>query len=300
MRLIIFLLILLSSVESFTQNEQLITLENSKISFTVFGKGTPLLIINGGPGMNSQGFSDLAKELGKTHKVIIYDQRGTGKSKIDVINSNTMTLDLMLEDIETIRTHINVKEWVILGHSFGGMLASYYATKFPKRIKALILSSSGGLDVKSLSSIQITSKLTQKQRDSLSYWTNKIRRGDTSYHAKFQRGKYLAPAYLRDLSYIKRIAHRLTQVNFEINQLIFQNMNAIDLDCSNHLKSFQKPVLIIQGKQDIIPIEISQKTHRTFPNSKLKIIANSGHYGWLDQPKIYYKSISDFLKSINI
>ena len=49
------------------------------IHFKTFGKGAPLLIINGGPGMSSEGFIPLAKKFGKTHQAIIYDQRGTGR-----------------------------------------------------------------------------------------------------------------------------------------------------------------------------------------------------------------------------
>ncbi|MEO8515891.1 MAG: alpha/beta hydrolase, partial [Flavobacterium sp.] len=63
------------------------------------------------------------------------------------------------------------------------------------------------------------------------------------------------------------------------------------------LKSFQKPVLIIQGKQDIISNEIGELAKKTFPNSKLILLENSKHYGWLDAEEKYFGSIDDFLKS---
>jgi len=301
----IYCLILLFFIKYslFSQNTYTIEFEGDQIFYKVFETQKPdninILIINGGPGLNSNGFDSLAKELSESNTVITYDQRGTGKSLVNSVNAQTMTLDLMISDIETLRKYLKLDNWIVLGHSFGGMLASYYASNFPDKVSALILSSSGGLDINSISKIDIDSNLTESQRDSLAYWTKEINSGDTTYYAKFQRGKHLAPAYLQNSSYIKTIAHRLTQVDFKINQLVFQNMNAINFNCKNQLKSFSKPVLIIQGRQDIIPLEISEDAHDVFPNSRLVVIENSGHYGWLDQPKKFFTSINDFLNIIH-
>ena len=77
--------------------------------YQVFGNGTEtLLIINGGPGLDSKGFESLADTISKRYniKCIIYDQRGTGRS-ISEISSDNITLDSMIVDIETIRNNIN-------------------------------------------------------------------------------------------------------------------------------------------------------------------------------------------------
>jgi proline iminopeptidase len=67
----------------FSQNSQLIPTNHGVIHYKIFGKGKPLVIINGGPGMNSEGFAGLAEQLAKEGFLcIIYDQRGTGKSEM--------------------------------------------------------------------------------------------------------------------------------------------------------------------------------------------------------------------------
>lgn len=269
---------------------------NDKLHYKSFGEGDPILIINGGPGMNSEGFEPLAKELSKSNQTIIYDQRGTGLSFLDKVDETTVTLDLMVNDIEKLRKHLHIKSWVIMGHSFGGMLASYYTSKYPDNVSALILSSSGGVDMQLFSQLNITQKLTKAQKDSLQFWNAKILAGDLTYKAKFNRGKYLAPAYLENEEYIPTIAHRLTQGNVMINSLVFQNMKNIGFDCRDKLKSFKGNVLIIQGDNDIISKDIALKSQSVFQNSELVIIANCGHYGWLDQPEIYYSKLSFFLK----
>ena len=138
--------------------------------------------------MNSNGFEAMAKTLSKNHQTIIYDQRGTGKSPLPALNASTVSMKLMADDIESLRKHLKIEKWTILGHSFGGMLASYYATLYPESIKKLILSSSGGLDLKLLSGGSlIESHLSSIEKDSLRYWNDKIEKGDISYKARLGR-----------------------------------------------------------------------------------------------------------------
>lgn len=277
------------------QESQFIKENKGLIHFRVFGDGVPVLIINGGPGMNSDGFSGLAETLGKSYKAIIYDQRGTGKSELTEVNSRSITLDLMVKDIEAIRKELNIKKWVILGHSFGGILASYYTSKHPTKVSGLILSSSGGLDMSLFSSLNITGRLTSLQRDSLNYWTRRIQNGDSTHFASLQRGRYLAPAYLNDKTYLPKVAERLTQGNSEINALVYQDMRRINYDVTEDLKGFEAPVLIMQGKHDIIPVSVSEKAHSVFKNSRLLILPNSAHYGWLEDSLLYFSEIDSLI-----
>ncbi|HLA55324.1 MAG TPA: alpha/beta fold hydrolase, partial [Flavobacterium sp.] len=188
MRAIFFLLLITTGV--FAQTEATISDAGSKLHYRTFGNGKPILIINGGPGMNSNGFIPLAQRLAKTNQTIIYDQRGTGLSALDKTDSSTVTMDLMVADMETLRKYLKIDKWTILGHSFGGMLASYYATKHPESIQSLIMSSSGGVDLGLMANGNlITEKLTPMQRDSLNYWNNKIAAGDTGFNARIGRGR---------------------------------------------------------------------------------------------------------------
>ena len=285
------------SFAGFAQKNGFVENGDCKTYFRIFGTGKPILIINGGPGMNSDGFVTLAKILSKNNQTIIYDQRGTGKSVLEKINGTTVTMKLMAEDLERLRKHLKVEKWTILGHSFGGMLASYYATIYPEHIESLILSSSGGIDLELRSNAgrSMMSRLNAQETDSLNYWNRRIDDGDTSFHAKLHRGLALAPAYLYDRQYIPVIAERLTQSNMKVNGIVWNDLQKIRFDCREKLQSFTAPVLIIQGKQDIIEEKIAIKAKNTFKNSSLVIIDKCSHYGWLDQPDIYFTEINKFI-----
>lgn len=287
----------LLSVCSYCQNSK-IPIERGQLHVESYGQGTPLLIINGGPGMSSEGFRPLARRLGKNYNTIIFDQRGTGQSNLEAIDSSTITMHQMAEDIERIRQHLGMEQWVVMGHSFGGMLAAYYTSLYPDRVSALILSSSGGLNLDLLETLDITGRLTENRRDSLRFWTTRIREGDTSYHARLQRGRYLAPAYLYDKSHVPVIAERLTQGNMTINGLVFRNMIDNQFDISESLRTFDKPVLIIQGADDIIDVRISEHAEKIFPDAQLIILERCGHYGWLDREEAYFKHLNKFLDAL--
>lgn len=275
-----------------------INTDGSKTFYKTFGKGEPLLIINGGPGMNSNGFEDMAKTLGESQQTIIYDQRGTGKSKLSKLNTKTISMKIMADDIESLRKHLKIKKWNILGHSFGGMLGSYYATVYPNSIDKLILSSSGGVDLTLLKSPNlIEAGLSKAEKDSLDYWNDKIEKGDTSHKARLGRGRAMAPAYVYDQKFVPIIAERLTQGNSTINGLLWSDMQKMSFDCKDKLKTFKNPVLIIQGKEDIISNEIGEIGHKAYPNSKLILLEHSKHYGWLDARDKYFNEIISFLKS---
>ena len=299
MRLLTLILIcILINGPLWSQKVNTIPCKDGVLHYKVYGDGLPVLIINGGPGMNSDGFQPLAEKIGETSMAIIYDQRGTGQSTLNKVSEATITMDAMVGDIETLRQHFNLDEWIVMGHSFGGMLASYYAARYPDRVQGLILSSSGGIDRRLFNTLDIPSRLSPTERDSLRFWNRRIAEGDTSYYARLQRGRYLAPAYVVNRRNIPVIAERLTQGDRRINSLVHENMRQMEFDCTEELKVFNAPVLIIQGRQDIIPEEVGRHAHSVFPNSQLVLLENSGHYGWLDRPQAYFTEITSFLRFI--
>ena len=301
MKHIFYLLLAISFIpQTFAQQSGFVDNGDCKTFYRTFGVGKPLLIINGGPGMNSDGFVSLAKTLAANSQTIIYDQRGTGKSVLAKIDQSSIKMDFMIADLERLRKHLKIEKWSILGHSFGGMLASYYATLYPEHIESLILSASGGIDLElqSYVSQKLRSRLTPLEADSLDYWNGKIAKGDTSFYAKLHRGLALAPAYLFDKKNIPVIAERLTQSNMRINALIWNDLANINFDCRDKLQSFSAPVLIIQGKQDIIDEKTAIKAKNAFMNSKVVFLDKCSHYGWLDVPDTYFSEVNRFLKRV--
>ncbi|MEW6989053.1 prolyl aminopeptidase [Colwelliaceae bacterium 6441] len=99
--------------------------------------GIPVLYIHGGPGggssENHRRYFDPEK-----YRIIIFDQRGCGRSKPSPsINNNTTAL--LIEDIEKIRQHLTIDEWLIAGGSWGTTIALIYGIEHANVVLGFIL-----------------------------------------------------------------------------------------------------------------------------------------------------------------
>lgn len=118
----------------------LITPDNERIAFVEFGnpQGTPIIHIHGGPGGGSQpidlAFFDLTRQ-----RVILYDQRHCMNSKTPSDWRNKNRTELLVNDLEQLRTHLNLNKFSIFAGSWGSTLALCYAIKFPARVDKMVL-----------------------------------------------------------------------------------------------------------------------------------------------------------------
>ena len=100
-------------------------------------QGVPVVFLHGGPGGNSdpshRRFFDPEK-----YRIILFDQRGCGKSKPHASLSNNTTWDLVA-DLEKIREFLKIDRWVVFGGSWGSTLALAYAINHSEKVLGLIL-----------------------------------------------------------------------------------------------------------------------------------------------------------------
>lgn len=99
--------------------------------------GQPAVFLHGGPGA---GCSPKHRRYFDPdhYRIILFDQRGAGRSKPFASLENNTTWDLV-EDIERIREHLGIKRWLVFGGSWGSTLALAYAETHPKRVTHLVL-----------------------------------------------------------------------------------------------------------------------------------------------------------------
>ena len=93
-----------------------IKVKDAELFCRVVGKGDPLIVIHGGPGMPHDYLLSL-KELAKEHQIIFYDQRATGRSTGEV-TPETMQYQLFVEDIDSLRNSLGLEKISIIGHSW--------------------------------------------------------------------------------------------------------------------------------------------------------------------------------------
>lgn len=304
MKFLLKLVFCVCSVSVFAQNETgLVQLKDAEIYYKVYGSGFPVLLINGGPGFSSAYLDSMAQMIAVNKKVILYDQRGTGNSKVDVFTKRSITLSKNISDIDALRKHLRIEYWDIIGHAYGGALGMMYAHKYPHRTRKLVLSSSIGLNLEFVEPMMANLKLRLniKEMSELSEKNQaKVRskNGDSESFYK-QRFDLITDAYVYDKSKIQMARDSHKQPNdytLEVNQIIWDEMQMRDYDISNKMKEYQGEVLILHGRQDVIGESVPYFTHLTLPNSTLVFINKAGRYLWLDQPDDYFYHLNKFLQ----
>jgi len=100
--------------------------------------GKPVVFLHGGPGGGSS--PDHRRQFNPDkYKILVFDQRGCGRSTPYASLENNTTWDLV-EDIEKLRTEVaKVDKWQVFGGSWGSTLALAYAEKYPERVTELVL-----------------------------------------------------------------------------------------------------------------------------------------------------------------
>lgn len=100
-------------------------------------RGRPALFLHGGPGAGAGAVHRRFFDP-EFWRVIIFDQRGAGRSRpLGSLIANT-TPDLV-QDIETLRRHLGIERWLLFGGSWGSTLALAYAQAFPARVAGCVL-----------------------------------------------------------------------------------------------------------------------------------------------------------------
>ena len=99
--------------------------------------GIPVLFVHGGPGSGCDPKNRCFFDP-KHYRIILFDQRGAGRSTphAELTNNHTHAL---VEDIEAIRNYLGIERWILFGGSWGSTLSLLYAQTYPERVFGLIL-----------------------------------------------------------------------------------------------------------------------------------------------------------------
>lgn len=101
--------------------------------------GVPVLVLHSGPG---DGCEPIHRRFfdPQLFRIVIFDQRGAGRSEPHLELENNTTPDL-ISDIEVIREHLGINQWVVFGHGWGSALSLLYAQAYPNHVLTLLLCS---------------------------------------------------------------------------------------------------------------------------------------------------------------
>ena len=263
--------------------------------------GKPAIFLHGGPGGGGstkvRGFFN--PEL---FRIVIFDQRGCGRSKPHACIENNTTWDLV-NDIERIKEKLGIKKWLVFGGSWGSTLSLAYAQTYPNSVSELVLRGIFMLRDKELKWFYqdgasrifpeawegFLKPIKEKDRHDLMDAYYKIFTGDDD-----KKKMEAAVAWSKWEGSVSTLSHKPDMISsyseskFALAFALIENhyfVNKGFLDKENQLISSSSidqirhiPAKIIQGRYDIVcPMETAWELSRNWPEAELIVAPSSGH-----------------------
>jgi proline iminopeptidase len=282
------------------------------IYYVSFGKGSPLVVVHGGPGADHTYFLPYLLPLARTHRLIFIDERGSGRSQ-RLQDTSQYTVENMVEDLEDVRQALKLGKISLLGHSYGGVLAQAYALKYQQNLTHLILNSTFP-STKQMNEVLAREK-AEMPPDKLKRLKELEEAGLFGKGEAWEHGRYPAeyaalawgPGYFPflygarpDPTYDPMgqeggTSWELYRVMWGEHGEFVIDGNLKSVEYVDRLNTIHVPTLIMAGNHDECDPSLSLEMHAKIAGSQLVILPNSGHMNFVDQPDLWEKAVEGFL-----
>ncbi len=260
--------------------------------------GVPIVFLHGGPGGSCEPAHRRYYDP-ERYRIILFDQRGCGKSRPHASLKNNTTQDL-IDDLEQIREHLGIDKWVVFGGSWGSTLALAYAETHADRVLGLVVRGiflcrqqdidwfyqGGAARLFPDAWDDFIAPIPENERSSMveAYHKrltsdNELERMAAAKAWSIWEGR--TATLIRNSAVIDyfsdpHIALSIARIecHFFTNNSFFEENQLLE----NAYKLKDIPGFIVHGRYDVIcPIDQAFALHEKWPNGQLKVIADAGH-----------------------
>jgi proline iminopeptidase len=266
------------------------------VAYWVYGKPgaeTPVFAVNGGPGLSHVYMvqNDVWQRVAEGRQVVLYDQRGTGMSKLKRADA-AQTMEAQVADLDAVRAKLGFEKIDLVGDSYGGLLVIAYAAAHPEHVAKLVVSDGlpGWKEIVHLFPQVFPDKLEAQgaaMKASGASEAEKEQQGlrdhfDMIFYSRTKLATYMANA--KDLGFSPEVAAAVSKATGS-------------LDYMDALPKFQFPVLIITGRYDMNVAPLTAwKMYKAIPGAKFEVFEESGHLPSYEEPEKYVRVLEEFLK----
>ena len=260
----------------------------------------PVIILHGGPGSSHWSLQGL-KELAKVRPVILYDQLGCGKSDRPD-DSSLWKIERFVDEVKQLKEGLGLKEFHLLGHSWGTTLAAAYFLKYPDGVNSIIFSSPclsaprwAADQKRNLMKLPENVQMTIRECE---------KNGNTDSEAYKEATKFFNNHFVCRLSESDKptfLKEGFKHKNSEIYNIMWGASefdvagNLKNFDCTNELHKITVPTLYTCGRYDEATPESTQYFSRLTPNSLYHVFEHSAHMPYIEEPDKYINVMSNFL-----
>ena len=252
--------------------------------------GTPLFVANGGPGFahDYELIGGAFETLARTRRVILWDQRGTGRSG-PLLEGQSCTAWDQAEDLEALRAAMGFERFDLFGHSWGGLLAMMYAVRHGEHLAHLVICDSASPRFK-----DTPFRFGDFDPDGGPPAPG-VAYGDTT-HKRSEIEAYLAMIFVSPAKREAFIDTMRTLPPFapDVNAAVSAELDTIDVGL--RLERLTAPTLVLTGRWDtnVAPIA-AWKIRQAIPGARWRVFEHSGHIPAYEEPQAFVTAMQEFL-----
>jgi len=274
--------------------------DGARIAWVAVGRGTPMIVVHGGPGMDHHYLRPGLDVLGSAHRLLYYDQRGTGGSEAP-LDSSTINLKTFVADVDALRADMGAERVLVLAHSFGTQIAFAYAMAHPERVRGLVLLDpvEPGHRYREKTARRLAAARSAEDAQALrslaespAFQASEPLAVERMYRIAY-RATVPDPALIDrlDLTIVRRTARNGT----DVLRLLGSSMAGVDW--WDELGSLTVPTLIVHGRAEPTPLEMSQALAAALPRGRL-VVLDTGHFPYVEAPEALYEAVVGFTAEI--
>lgn len=281
-----------------TTEAQMVEINGNRLAVEVLGpEGAPVLIAHhGAPGLGSRAEPRASfGRLADTYRVLVFDARGSGQSE----GKGTFSHEQWAADIDGLREWIGVDQVIMAGGSYGGFMAMEYATRYPDRVRAMVLrdtSPDNSNEEKALANALANTRVEIDREKLDRIFAGTVRDDDDLRDC----WREILPLYdyVYDPDAVeKKVA--ATPYRYEAHNYAF-SVNIPNYDLKPVLPKVTAPTLITVGRTDwITPVSCSEQIASLIPGSRLVVFEKSGHSPQIEEAQAWTKAVREFLAEVS-
>jgi proline iminopeptidase len=257
------------------------------------GRGAPVVILHGGPGAHHDYLLPGFDALARGRELIYYDQRGGGRSP--VARDVPVGWQEHVADLEELRGQWKLEQLSLVGYSWGGLLAQLYAAEFPHRMRRLGLVSPAPAwremraEFERRFAERNLAPELQQQRAELR--ASGLREENPAEYTRRVFELSVAPYF-----YDPDRARDLTpfRITGRTQQEVWASLGQYDLRPA--LDRVAVPSIVLQGEQDVIPLESTQTVAQLL-SASLHILRHCGHVPYIEAQEEFVQLLDEFLRN---
>ena len=255
------------------------------IYYEEYGTGFPLVMIMGLDGNTSWWDPMLVRGLSEHFRVIIFDNRGVGKTGG---TEGEYSIKMFADDTVGLMDALGIEKAHVFGLSMGGMIAQEIALNYPERVEKLVLvvTHPGGAEA------------VPPKPEIMDLITLDWREHEPEEIIELWLKALFTPEFVEKYPIVAKISKEKLMENMIAYEDHLKQLKAIaDFNAYERLKNLKIPTLVIGAERDIlVPPENSVKIAKAIPNAKLAIVKDAGHGVIVEKREEVLKLVLDFLK----